>query len=306
MPDAIAATHRLYRSFGRTIAVDNLSLSIPVRSVYAFLGANGAGKTTTLRLFLGLLRPDSGSVSLFGQSGVSRAARSRIGALIEGPSVYPHLTGRENLRLTARLRRSDTKQIALLLDMLELTAAADRRAGGYSLGMKQRLGLAAALLGEPDLVILDEPTNGLDPRGIEQMRTFIRSLPERFGTTVLISSHLLAEVEQIATTVGIIHRGRLVFEGSKADLHAQMEPRLVLVTNQPTVTMEILRSQNLEAHLNDQGQIQAVVTSAVDAAAINRRLVERGIDVAHLSIVRPSVEESFLALTADTKTERIS
>jgi ABC-2 type transport system ATP-binding protein len=218
MPDAPAiATRDLTRRFGDHVAVDHINLAVPPRTVYGFLGPNGAGKSTTIRMLLGLLRPDAGHVHLLGRplAAHREALLREVGALVEAPSVYAHLTGRENLTVTATLRGGvPDAGIDRALDVVNLRDAADQRVGAYSLGMKQRLGLALALLGEPQLLILDEPTNGLDPAGIQEMRALIREVPERAGVTVFISSHLLSEIELMASHVGIIHEGRLVFQGA--------------------------------------------------------------------------------------------
>src|SRR5262249_32681543 len=209
--------------FGSVRAVDGVDLAVPPLSVYGFLGANGAGKTTTIRMLLGLIRPDAGDVRLFGEPlrQAPLALLARVGALVETPSLYPHLTGRENLRVTARLCGSTRAQIDRALAIVKLTADADRLVRGYSHGMQQRLGLALALVREPELLVLDEPTNGLDPSGIREIRELVRSFPNEHGVTMLISSHLLSEVEQIATNLGIIHRGRMLFQGSLAALQAE-------------------------------------------------------------------------------------
>jgi len=213
-------TRGLSRRFGAQVAVDDLNLLVPAAGVYGFLGPNGAGKTTAIRMLLGLIRPDAGEVCLFGQPLRSnhRALMSRVGALVEAPSLYPHLTGRENLEVTRRLLGSPPKLIDVALDTIRLMRDADRRVREYSLGMRQRLGLALALLNKPQLLILDEPTNGLDPAGIHEMRDLIRRLPDEFGVTVFLSSHLLSEVEQIASHIGIIHESKLLFQGTLAEL----------------------------------------------------------------------------------------
>ena len=210
MPDALT-THGLSKSFDGRPAVDGLSLLVPVGAIYGFLGANGAGKTTTLRLILGLLRPDAGRIEIFGQP-IGHRTAPRIGALIEQPSLYPHLTGQENLDLTRRLLGLATPEIVRVLKIVDLTYAANQRVGTYSLGMRQRLSIARALLGRPRLVILDEPTNGLDPEGIADMRALLRRLPQVDDATLIVSSHQLAELEQVATDVGLIHRGRLLLQ----------------------------------------------------------------------------------------------
>jgi ABC-type multidrug transport system ATPase subunit len=216
MQTSAITTSGLTRRFGMLTAVDDLDLRVPRSSIYGFLGPNGAGKTTTIRLLLGLIRPHAGEVQLFGEPLRQRrmVLLRRVGALVESPSLYPNLTGRENLEVTRRLIGGEKAQIGQALHIVHLEDAADRRVGGYSSGMKQRLSLALALLNTPELLILDEPTNGLDPAGIQEMRDLIVRLPQEYGVTVFLSSHLLAEVEQVATHIGIIRQGRLRFQGT--------------------------------------------------------------------------------------------
>lgn len=215
-------TRGLHKTLGGARVVDDLALTVPEGAVYGFVGPNGAGKTTAMRMLLGLLRPDGGSIRLLGQPmpGARLDVLARVGAFIETPGLYEHLSGRANLDLTRRLRGLAASEVDRALDLVELTHAADRRAGGYSLGMKQRLALARALMGTPRLLLLDEPTNGLDPDGIIAVRDLIRALPDRAGCTVFVSSHLLTEVEQMATHMGVMRRGRLVLEGATGDLLA--------------------------------------------------------------------------------------
>jgi ABC-type multidrug transport system ATPase subunit len=226
-------THALSRAFGRRMAVDAVSMTVPQRSVYGFLGRNGAGKTTTLKMLLGLLRPTSGGAELFGVSVAQdriRAAR-HVGALMEAHGFYTNLSGRENLDLTRTLLGAKRSEVERVLDVVEMRANGGRRVSDYSLGMRQRLGIARAMLGAPPLLILDEPTNGLDPDGIAEMRQFLRALPERTGATVLLSSHLLGEIEQTATHVGILNEGRLVVEGALAALKASLAPEVCIETD---------------------------------------------------------------------------
>ena len=218
----IATTHlhKVFQEGGDVTAVDGIDLQVPEGAIYGFLGPNGAGKSTTIRMLLGLVRPTTGTIRLFGESVRPGGPRHlhRTGALIEAPSLYAHLTGRENLELTRRLTRAPHSRIEHLLKTVDLLKAADRPAGRYSTGMRQRLGLALALMNDPELLILDEPTNGLDPAGIHQIRELIRRIPEELGSTVFLSSHHLSEVEQIASHVGIIHKGKLLYQGSLKDL----------------------------------------------------------------------------------------
>ena len=230
-------TRALTKRFrGGQVAVDHLDLDVPEGSVYGFLGPNGSGKTTTIRMVLGLAAPTSGAVELFGDAmpAASAAALPRVGALIEGPACYPFLTGQENLaRLDAAdptsVRRTRSARIDHALDRVGLAAASGKRYRAYSLGMRQRLGIAAALLRPRDLLVLDEPTNGLDPQGTREVRHLIRELADE-GTTVFVSSHLLAEVEQICTHAAVLSRGRLVADGEVSALRGSLSSRLVVST----------------------------------------------------------------------------
>ena len=299
MNDLAIATYGLTRRFGRVTAVDNLGLQVPRGSVYGFLGPNGAGKTTTIRLLLGLIRPDAGDVELFGTS--LRDSRipllRRIGALVESPSLYPHLTGRENLEVTRRLIGGQRERIDDALRIVRLQDAAGRRVKGYSSGMRQRLGLALALLGEPELLILDEPTNGLDPAGIREMRALITRLPEDHGITVFLSSHLLSEVEQVATHVGIIDRGVLLFQGAPEALQAQLEERVCLGVDRPQDAARLLSQAGWSVERNGKSQLYVAVNGRSDVALINSQLTEGGVNVFQLSLERPSLEDVFLTLT---------
>ena len=227
----VIETHALCKSYHGRPVVDHLNLTVPEGCVYGFLGPNGAGKSTTMKMLLGLVHPTGGSVELLGHTlnESSRIALLRqTGSLIESPSGYLHLTARENLSIVADLKDVDRKDISRVLEIVHLTKDADRKVGQYSLGMKQRLGIAMALLGSPKLLILDEPTNGLDPAGIQEMRSLIASMPQTTGATVLISSHLLGEIEQMVDQVGILNHGKLLFEGSLQQLQKHSRGGILL------------------------------------------------------------------------------
>lgn len=220
----IIETKNLTKGSGGQMRVSKLDLAIPEGCVYGFLGPNGAGKTTTLKLLLGLLKPTDGTITFFGQKMTQQNRLSILkytGSLIESPSYYGHLTGLENLQIMAKLKKVPATEIEKVLHTVRLYEQKDKKVKQYSLGMKQRLGIAMALLGNPRVLILDEPTNGLDPAGIQEMREFIKDLPMTHQMTVIVSSHLLSEVEQMADMVGIIHHGELVFQGTMATLEAQ-------------------------------------------------------------------------------------
>jgi ABC-2 type transport system ATP-binding protein len=297
MTDRQAAieTRGLTRRFGGRTAVDRLDLRVPCGGVYGFLGPNGAGKTTTIRLLLGLIRPDGGAVHLFGDP-FSRSRLARVGALVESPSLYPHLTGRENLEVTRRLVAGPRAGVERALAIVRLQGDADRLVRDYSLGMKQRLGLALALLCSPALLILDEPTNGLDPAGILEMRELLRGLPREQGVTVFLSSHLLGEVDQVADSVGIIHEGRLCFEGPLSQLRERTRARLRIGVRRPDAAAALLQGCGIPARADVAGTIR-VDEKGADAARVNRLLVEAGHDVFHLSLERESLEDIFLSLT---------
>lgn len=295
-------THQLSRRFGSITAVNDVNLAVRRGTVYGFLGPNGAGKTTTIRMLLGLIQPNAGRICLLDKP-LRRNDRSplrRVGALVEAPSLYGHLTGRENLEVTRRLLGAPREQISRVLDIVRLQDVADRRVSQYSLGMKQRLALALTLLGEPELLILDEPTNGLDPAGIHEIRDLIREFPRRYGITVFLSSHLLSEVEQVADAIGIIHRGRLMFQGSLDELRALREPHLAVGVDQTEAALGLLREAGYVVQGSPNGVIHVDANNATDAAELNRYLVTRGVAVHHLSLQQRSLEDIFLSLTGES------
>jgi ABC-2 type transport system ATP-binding protein len=223
MNDFVIETKNLCKLSGTTYRVKDLSMRVPKGVVYGFLGPNGAGKTTTMKLLLGLIHPNSGSIKILGQE-MNERSRTKLntqtGSLIENPGFYGHLTGQENLEIIAKYKQLSAGSLKEALQTVHLWERKDDKVKTYSLGMKQRLGIAMALMGEPPLMILDEPTNGLDPAGMQEMRALIKSLPGRFGTTVLISSHLLSEIEQMADYAGIIHKGEFLYQGPLSALES--------------------------------------------------------------------------------------
>ena len=295
-------TRGLTRRFGSQLAVDGLNLLVPAAGVYGFLGPNGAGKTTAIRMLLGLIRPNAGEVRLFGQSlnGNHESVMRRVGALVEAPSLYPHLTGRENLEVTRRLLGSDRNLVGLALATVKLTKDADRRVREYSLGMRQRLGLALALLNKPKLLILDEPTNGLDPAGIHEMRDLIRRFPEEFGVTVFLSSHLLGEVEQIATHIGIINEGHLLFQGTLSELQSKQQTLLAVGVKQVDSAIEVLAKTGWTVERGVDDLLSVSTKAPDDAVKVNKLLVDRGLEVFHLALTQRSLEDIFLGLTNGT------
>jgi ABC-2 type transport system ATP-binding protein len=282
---------RLTKRYGTLTAVDRLDLRVRAGEVYGFLGPNGAGKTTTLRMLLGLIRPTSGEVRLFGRP---PGRLDGVGALIEGPAFYPYLSGRDNLRVMARHAGVPPGRIAAVLDQVELTDRAGDRYAAYSLGMKQRLGVAAALLKDPRLVVLDEPTNGLDPAGMADMRVLIRRLGAA-GCTVLLSSHLMAEVQGLCDRVGVLAKGRLVAESTVAELRGKPGLRLV-ATPLAAAAAQARSLLGADAVQVTDGGLRLAVPPA-RAAEVNAAQVGAGIAVSELRAEERSLEDAFLALT---------
>ena len=278
--------------------VHELDLEVREGEIYGFLGPNGAGKTTTLKMLLGLVKPSAGAIRIFGESlGEKRSAILRqTGSLIESPSYYGHLTGLENLRVVQRLRGLPDRNVEEALRIVRLEKHRDKKAEAYSLGMKQRLGIAMALLAFPRLLILDEPTNGLDPAGMEEIRELIKTLPGRYGMTVLLSSHLLAEIEQIATSVGIINEGRMVFQGSLDSLRARSRGEIRINTGDNAVAERLLAVHGYRPALSG-GRLVFGPLADREVAEINRLLVARDIPVTRIEERRRSLEDIFLELT---------
>jgi ABC-type multidrug transport system ATPase subunit len=300
MRNAVIETNHLDYAFqkGQPILHD-INLHVPQGSIYGFLGPNGAGKTTTLRLLLGLLQNEQAGIRLFGQEMASSRIDilRRTGSLIEQPSLYLHLTGQENLEVFRRSYECTKSRIGEVLRITGLSDAAHKKAKAYSLGMKQRLAIAIALLHDPELLIMDEPTNGLDPNGIIEIRELIRELNSQQGKTVLVSSHLLAEVEKVATHVGIIHHGRLLFQGTIAELQTmQFQHSLVEVEVDDMVRTEQIIAGRF-AIIRQQGHTVHISHSEPDEVAmINQMLVHGGVRVSRLGVVGDDLEELFLQI----------
>jgi ABC-2 type transport system ATP-binding protein len=293
--DLVIETRALTKRYGDSmLAVDDLALRVRRGEVYGFLGPNGAGKTTTLRMLLGLVRPTSGDAAVLGAKPGSPEGLARIGAMIEAPAFYPYLSGRDNLRVLARYAGVAEDRVETVLAEVGLSARAADRSTTYSQGMKQRLGVAAALLKDPELLILDEPTNGLDPAGMAEMREFIRSLA-RTGRTVVISSHLMGEIEQVSDRVGIIRHGALVAEGTVDELRGRAG---LIVRAAPQA--EAARLIGALPGVDEVTRVDGLLEVAVDtsaAAAINTVLVEAGVAVSELYAEKTSLEDIFLELT---------
>ncbi|HEX7341627.1 MAG TPA: ABC transporter ATP-binding protein [Rhodanobacteraceae bacterium] len=291
-------THQLARVFAGGQGVHGIDLEVPEGAIFGFLGPNGAGKTTTIRLILGLLQADAGELHLFGQkfTRTHRAMLDRVGALVEEPSLYPHLSARDNLEVTRRLVGVPRQRIDEVLRMVELDADADRRVRTFSTGMRQRLGIALALLGQPRLLILDEPTNGLDPAGIASMRRFIQRMAHELGLTVFLSSHLLTEIEQMASHVGIVHGGRLLFQGTLDELRTKSRPCLEIACNDSAAACVDLRAAGEDPEFVDAGTLHLRHSTRADHE-VNRLLVEHGHAVHRLIRVTRSLEALYLELT---------
>ena len=295
----IVQTRGLCKQYGKVLRVNHLDLQVPEGAIYGFLGPNGAGKSTTLKMILGLVRPTAGSISVFGKevNGHNRLDMlKQVGSLIESPSYYGHLTGEENLKVVQTLRGVPEKDVYEVLEIVRLEGQRSKKVTHYSLGMKQRLGLAAALLGFPRLLILDEPTNGLDPAGIQEMRELICSLPARFGMTVLVSSHLLSEIDQMADYVGIIREGELVFQDTLETLHRHSRHNLALRTGDNEGALKLLHQSRVPC-AQEEDYILLPRLDDPDAAKLIRYLIGRGVDVLRLEERQKSLEDIFLELT---------
>jgi len=301
---AVSSAGLTKRFRGGQVAVDRLDLAVPTGAVYGFLGPNGSGKTTTIRMLLGLIYPTAGTHALLGQAmpAHGRAVLPRVGALVEGPAFHPYMSGAANLRrLDAADRTADARtarqRIGEALERVGLTAAAGKRYRNYSLGMRQRLGIAAALLKPRDLLVLDEPTNGLDPQGTREVRHLISQLGTD-GVTVLVSSHLLSEVEQVCTHVGVMSVGRMVWQGSLDDLAAQQRVRVRVETVQPAAAADVLRRLGLDEATVSDGEASAVLGDA-EPERVAAALVSAGVGLRGFVVERPRLEDVFVGLTGE-------
>ena len=299
MPDIALQTENLTKRFKRRTAVDRLTINVERGDIYGFLGPNGAGKSTTLRMLLGLVRPTSGTIKfpVKGSTWEYLRARSRVGAIIESPAFYENLSGRRNLQLLASLSGGvEKKRVEQVLDIVDLRERASDPVKVYSYGMRQRLGIAQALLPTPEVIILDEPTNGLDPQGIQQTRKLIRRLRDDFRLTVLLSSHLLTEIEQLCNRVGIIHEGRLLYEGGPEALVAPASLYKVRVDDLSSAFDLLSKEARVKVSRNGTSFLR-IEADAESISAVNALLVARGIKVYELSPAQESLEEAFLRLT---------
>jgi ABC-type multidrug transport system ATPase subunit len=296
----VIQTEALHYHFSPGVkTLDNINLTVERGSVYGFLGPNGAGKTTTLRLLLGLLKNQQGSIRIFGEDiakhriGILR----KVGSLIEQPSLYGHLTARENLEVYRRIYGADKSRIEATLGLVDLAGTGSKKAKQFSLGMKQRLSIAVALLHRPELLILDEPTNGLDPNGIIETRELIKKLNRDEGVTIIVSSHILAEIEKMATHVGIIHKGRLLFQGTQPELqHLQEKENIVQIDTSDNRAAPGLLQQYGAADRN--GCVEISCGDKTEIAQVVRTLVTGGLDVYRLQPRQNDLEQLFLDITS--------
>ena len=297
----VIETKALCKQYGPHTAVDHVELHVPQGCVYGFIGPNGAGKSTTMKMLLGLIHPTAGRVRLLGQELTEKSRLPLLrqtGSLIESPAGYLHLTAQENLEIVADLKGVPHKDIGRVLDIVHLTQDRNRRVGQYSLGMKQRLGIAMALLGSPKLLILDEPTNGLDPAGIQEMRALLRNMPAAPGATVLISSHLLGEMEQMVEQVGIIDHGHILFEGPLTELQRHSRGNVTLRLLDPAKAAPILRANGLTAH-SDSCVVTLPPLQDALLADLVQKLAACGAGVVELTPHTKTLEEIFLSLTSE-------
>ena len=297
----VIETKALCKQYGPHTAVDHVELHVPQGCVYGFIGPNGAGKSTTMKMLLGLIHPTAGRVRLLGQELTEKSRLPLLrqtGSLIESPAGYLHLTAQENLEIVADLKGVPHKDIGRVLDIVHLTQDRNRRVAQYSLGMKQRLGIAMALLGSPKLLILDEPTNGLDPAGIQEMRTLIRNMPAATGATVLISSHLLGEMEQMVEQVGIIDHGHILFEGPLTELQRHSRGNVTLRLLDPAKAALILRANGLTAH-SDSCVVTLPPLQDALLADLVQKLAACGAGAVELTPHTKTLEEIFLSLTSE-------
>jgi lantibiotic transport system ATP-binding protein len=285
----------------KEIVLNDINLQVPEASIYGFLGPNGAGKTTTLRLVLGLLKKQQGEISIFGKSFENNRIDilKKVGSLIETPSIYGQLTAMENLQLLQKIYQCPKSRMEQVLKLVDLSNTGNKKAGQFSLGMKQRLSIAIALLNEPTLLILDEPTNGLDPNGIIEIRALLKNLNHEHGISIIISSHLLSEIEKLVTHLGIINKGKMMFQGTLSELVNKQvtSSYTVLETNNSGKTVELLNAQKLASKI-DNGKIILPVMEKLTLAKLNQQLVQQGIEVYEMSTIKKDLESIFIDLVS--------
>lgn len=289
-----------YRYAGSTTILNDINMEVPVNSIYGFLGANGAGKTTSIRLLLGLLRKQSGEVNFFGKPFTKNRIDilKRTGSLVETPSIYNQLTAAENLLVLQKIYRFPITRIAAVLDMVGLSETGNKRAGKFSLGMKQRLGIAMAMVHNPELLILDEPTNGLDPSGMVEVRELLKKLHRENGMTILISSHILSEIEKLVTHTGIISGGQLIFQGTLQELVKKQTSgaEVIITTSKPIQCLQLVSQFDSQAKIDD-GKVVFKCSEKDKVAEIVKQLVYQDIEVYEVSVSGGNLESVFMSLT---------
>ena len=293
----IIATENLSKEYDGVYRVQDLDIRVKEGDIYGFLGPNGAGKSTTMKMLLGLVKPTSGTIEIMGKLFNEKNRKGilqSVGSLIEAPSYYGHLTGHENMELIRRLLDLPQKNIDEAIHIVRLENQMEKKVKNYSLGMKQRLGIAMALAREPKLLILDEPTNGLDPAGIEEMRGLIKTLPSKYGMTVMISSHILSEIDQMATVIGIINQGSLIFQERMSVLDEQRKPQIILKTSDDDTAYRFLAKLNPQRTLNG---LQLGALTDEQTGAVVRELCSNNLSVYRVEEHRESLEDIFLTLT---------
>jgi len=301
MSNLLIETNNLSFGFKRNnLIIKDINLQIEQGTIYGFLGPNGAGKTTTIRLLLGLLTPQHGAIKIFGRNLSDNPIEifSETGSLIENPSLYQHLSGFDNLEITRRIKGVSKTRLDEVLQVVKLTKAAKLKVKSYSMGMKQRLGVAIALLSKPKLLILDEPVNGLDPKGMIDMREMLLNLNRDLGTTILVSSHLLSEIEKTATHLGIIHNGSLKYQGTIQELEklSQTKSYILLETNDANKAASFLQDQ-YSVKVNDENMLEIDYQNKAQVDAICKKMILEGLNIYQVQVIRHSLEEAFLEMT---------
>ncbi|MCX2433115.1 ABC transporter ATP-binding protein [Pedobacter sp. GR22-10] len=299
MPSFTIETVGLNFNFGQQVILKNLSLQVPKGSIYGFLGPNGAGKTTTIKILLNLLKSPSDQVFIFGKEINSNRIDilKQVGALVEQPAIYGHLSGKENLINRCLLLRIHKSKADEMLALVGLTDAANKKSSQYSLGMKQRLGIALALISDPELLLLDEPTNGLDPNGIIEIRNLMMELTAKYNKTILVSSHLLSEIERTATHVGIINHGQLLFQGTIQELQLLNKPLLEIEVDQVESAGALILENGYEIMAQTKSKISIPYASAAESGIVNTLLIKNGFTVSSLSMQKKDLENLFLDIT---------
>ncbi|OWK69468.1 ABC transporter ATP-binding protein [Pedobacter sp. AJM] len=299
MPSFTIETVGLNFNFGQQVILKNLSLQVPKGSIYGFLGPNGAGKTTTIKILLNLLKSPSDQVFIFGKEINSNRIDilKQVGALVEQPAIYGHLSGKENLINRCLLLRIHKSKADEMLALVGLTDAANKKSSQYSLGMKQRLGIALALISDPELLLLDEPTNGLDPNGIIEIRNLMMELTAKYNKTILVSSHLLSEIERTATHVGIINHGQLLFQGTIQELQLLNKPLLEIEVDQVESAGALILENGYEIMAQTKSKISIPYASAAESGIVNTLLIKNGFTVTSLSMQKKDLENLFLDIT---------